>query len=543
MVSLRYLEACIGKVREVDGTSISVRADKLEVDIGGDEQVLEIGTYLNCGGRHGDTICMISRIQLEELERKENIEEVKTITLTVIGSVNDGKFQRGVVRLPTIGCSAYLLSREQLKIIYGVVDNGKKKYFLVTAEDDDETYLNLDKLLSRHVAILGTTGSGKSFTVASIVQSILRSYPYPRMVFFDIHNEYSNAFGHGKDEDSALKEKTCYTTWDRFTLPYWFLDLDEFLEIYYPGAGTNQVADIKRLITELKRDSHEVNLTEKDRISCDSPVFFSIDDLIKKIKANREIASPAAAKEHWQKLELKIVNVNSDSRYEFLRNEINSKLSLGQYFSQLFGIGGASQKYLNILDLSGLPSEVRNVCIGVLSRLCFDYKYWDLDPEDLPLVLILEEAHTYIPEENSARFSLCRERVERIAKEGRKYGLSLIVVSQRPSNISTTVLSQCGTFVTLRLTNDNDQNKVKRFLPDTLGGQADMLPSLRDGEALVSGDGISLPKKVRFRIPVPAPRSNDVRYHTSWSNELRADYSAERVIRGWKIREKQNENK
>ena len=197
---------------------------------------------------------------------------------------------------------------------------------------------------------------------------------------------------------------------------------------------------------------------------------------------------------------------------------------------------------MNILDLSGLPSNVRNVCIGVLARLCFDYKYWDLDPETLPMALVLEEAHTYIPEESSTRFSLCKERVERIAKEGRKYGLSLIVVTQRPSNISTTVLSQCGTYITLRLTNDHDQNNVKRLLPDALSGQADILPSLRDGEALVSGDGIKLPRKVLFRKPSPLPKSNDIAYHKSWGKELSEDYTTELAIRGWKVREKQNEN-
>jgi len=536
-MSLRSPEACIGKVRQVDGNSIAVRADHLEVEFHGAEHVLEVGIYVNCGGRHGDTICMVTRIQLEEIERKNETVEVKTVTLSVIGSIDNGRFQRGVMRLPTIGCAAYLLSSDQLKIIYGVREHDENKHFLVSAPHTDEAYLSLDKLLSRHVAILGTTGSGKSCTVASVVQSILRSYPYPRMIFFDIHNEYSNAFGYGGDVEVSLKDKTCYTTWDQFSLPYWFLDLDEFLEIYYPGAGGNQIADIKKFITELKRNSPEVDDQTRGRISCDSPVFFDIHDLIVKIRQSKEAAT-SSQKEYWQKLELKLDSINSDTRYHFLKGELDAKLNLATYFDRLFGMSTSSQKYLNILDLSGLPSEIRNVCIGVLSRLCFDYKFWDLDPEDLPLALILEEAHTYIPEEDSARFSLCRERVERIAKEGRKYGLSLIVVSQRPSNISTTVLSQCGTFITLRLTNDIDQNKVKRFLPDTLGAQADMLPSLRDGEALVSGDGISLPKKVRFRIPVPAPRSNDIRYHKSWSKELRENYSTDQAIRGWKVREK-----
>lgn len=537
-MSLRRSEMCIGTVQAIDGMSISIRAELLEIDFDGDEYIVEIGAYLNCGGRHGDTICMVTRVQLEEVERRSEVVEVKTVTLTVVGSVIESKFKRGAARLPTIGCSAYFLSDEQQKIIHGAKDNSEKRYFSVSEPQDGEVMLSLDKLLARHVAILGTTGSGKSYTVASIVQSILRSYPYPRMIFFDIHNEYSNAFGHGIDKNEVLKNKTLFTKWEDFSLPYWFLDLEELLEIYYPGAGTNQIVDIKKIVTELKQKHGALEGLKKANISCDSPIYFDIDELLQEIKANKAAMTAAAQKEYWQKLELKIEGIHTDSRYWFLRKEVDQKLTLESYFSRLLGIEFEEKKYLNILDLSGLPSEVRNVCIGVISRLCFDYKYWELDPEHLPLALVMEEAHTYIPEENSARFSLCRERVERIAKEGRKYGLSLIVVSQRPSNISPTVLSQCGTFITLRLTNDIDQNKVKRFLPDTLGSQADMLPSLRDGEALVSGDGINLPKKVKFRLPSPPPKSNDVRYHKSWSEELSAGYSVQRTIRGWKTGKK-----
>lgn len=210
---------------------------------------------------------------------------------------------------------------------------------------------------------------------------------------------------------------------------------------------------------------------------------------------------------------------------------------MSDYFTNLLGLYD-KDKYLNILDLSGLPSEVRNIIVGILTRLCFDFKYWDLDPENLPLTLVPEEAHNYIPEEESAKFSLCKRRVERVAKEGRKYGISLLVVTQRPSNISTTVLSQCGTFITLRLTNDLDQNKVRRLLPDTLGGQVDALPSLRDGEALVSGDGIKLPRKVRFNSPSPMPKSNDVRYHNSWTVGKPENYTISEIVDFWLKREK-----
>ncbi len=237
-------------------------------------------------------------------------------------------------------------------------------------------------------------------------------------------------------------------------------------------------------------------------------------------------------------MKLKIDDINKDSRYLFLKRNKQSKKELATYFIDLFGLNENSNKYLNIIDLSGIPSEVRNACIGVLSRLCFDYCYWDLDPENLPLALVLEEAHNYIPEETHSDNILCKRRIEKIAKEGRKYGLSLVVVSQRPSNVSTTVLSQCGTFITLRMTNDIDQSKIKRLLPDMLGDQANVLPSLRDGEALVSGDAIKLPTKVYFNKPNPEPRSNDVRYHVSWTKGTPELYSVEKIINSWKMREK-----
>ena len=150
---------------------------------------------------------------------------------------------------------------------------------------------------------------------------------------------------------------------------------------------------------------------------------------------------------------LKIQSVNNYSRFEFLKRYKETRVPLSDYFASLLGLKD-KQTYVSILDLSGLPTEIRTICVGVLARLFFDYKYWDLDPENLPLALVLEEAHSYIPYENTADYSLCLDRVESIAKEGRKYGISLIIVSQRPSNVSSTVLSQCGTFITLRLTSD-----------------------------------------------------------------------------------------
>ncbi len=174
--------------------------------------------------------------------------------------------------------------------------------------------------------------------------------------------------------------------------------------------------------------------------------------------------------------------------------------------------------------------------VGVLGRLAFEYKYWDTDPNLLPLTLVFEEAHNYLPRSEDASDRVCLDRIERIAKEGRKYGINMFVVSQRPSEVSETVLSQCGNFIVLRLTNPADQAYVRRLLPDFLAVAVDMLPYLRTGEAVLSGEAVEVPTRVKVTTPNPAPRSNDVKYREGWSAGLPAGYSPKTVVQRWRTR-------
>ncbi|MFL9751655.1 ATP-binding protein [Vibrio cyclitrophicus] len=541
-----------GKIKEVDGAVIILHADFLEREFQDVKHCAEVGAYVNCGGAHGNTICTISKVQITEIEKTKRSEvgleivreERKVVTLSILGCAVGGKFNRGTKRLPTINCETYFLSSNQVNQLIGIDLNSDKEHFCVTdPKDDDQTYLNLDKLMGRHTAILGTTGSGKSCTVASIVQSIMGSYECPRILFFDIHNEYPSAFGYNKDaSNDSLRNRTNAISWSDFSLPYWFLDLEEFLAVYSLDRGSNQRVILKELITRLKHK--ECEKLSNVITSVDTPVFFDINELISLLISERDEENDKGKKlktatdqKTYTSIILKLESIFSDSRYSFLHNAIDEKTTINSFFEVLLGLT-ETEKHLNILDLSGLPAEVRAVCVGVISRLCFDFKYWDLNPEDIPLNLILEEAHTYIPEDSDSKFNISKERVERIAKEGRKYGIGLTVVTQRPSNVSTTVLSQCGTYIALRLTNDLDQNKIKRLLPDTLAGQVDFLPSLRDGEAFVSGDSINLPRKVQFKVPNPMPRSNDVRYHKSWKLGKPSNYSLKALVDSWYAQDK-----
>lgn len=547
MATLRENALKFGKIKEVDGASIILHADVLEREFSTVKHCAEVGAYVNCGGAHGNTICTISKVQITEIEKTKRVvdgfeiftEERKVVTLSILGCAINGKFNRGTKRLPTINCDTYFLSSDQVNQLIGIDLKEDKEHFCVTdPSDDDQTYLNLDKLMGRHTAILGTTGSGKSCTVASIVQSMLSSYECPRILFFDIHNEYPSAFGYNNDApNESFKNRTNAIPWNKFSLPYWFLDLEEFLAVYSLDRGSNQRAILKEFITKLK--GNEGKKLSNVIISVDTPLFFDINELISELISERDEENDKCKKvktatdqKTYTGIILKLESILHDSRYSFLHNKIDEKTTIDSFFKTILGLEETEQ-YLNLLDLSGLPAEIRAVCVGVISRLCFDFKYWDLDPEDIPLNLILEEAHTYIPEDSDSKFNISKERVERIAKEGRKYGIGLTVVTQRPSNVSTTVLSQCGTYIALRLTNDLDQNKIKRLLPDTLAGQVDFLPSLRDGEAFVSGDSINLPRKVQFRVPNPMPRSNDVRYHKSWKLGKPESYSLKALVDSW----------
>jgi uncharacterized protein len=542
LMDFRNQDAKFGTVRSVDGSNVVIKAEELKKTIANEDLYVEVGSFINCGSvYHGDTICIVTRVYIEEIEKRNGeIEQIKIVELAIVGSINNRQsFTRGVEQLPHVGSDVFLITGEQINYLLGIGMNageetGPSKYFRVgtrSMRGSGDVYLDLDKLLGRHVAIVGTTGSGKSSTVAQIAQSILRFYPYPKIVFFDIHNEYPSAFS------GEWSERTNCVSWGEFQLPYWFLDLEEFLAIYYPDAGGTQKMYIRNIIEELKRnstDSEEI----KAKISVDSPIYFSIDELITRIENQRDSESSATKREPFDKILLKLKSKNDDSRFLFLRGSVLSPTSVEEYFNGLLGFRSDRPTYLSVLDLSGLPAEVRTICVGVLTRLLFDYKYWDISPENVPIALVLEEAHTYIPEESTSKYTLCLERVEKVAKEGRKYGLSLIVVTQRPSNVSSTVLSQCGTFITLRLTSDLDQNKIRRLLPDSLGEQANILPSLRDGEALVTGDAMMLPGRVCFDEPAPRPKSNDVKFHKAWTEGPPPGYCVNTITAAWQYQER-----
>jgi DNA helicase HerA-like ATPase len=530
-----------GTVREVDGASVIVIADQLSRKHAGVEYAVELGSFVLLASPQSDLIATVSAIRMQEVVEKGTPVERKLVLCTLVGFLRDGvKFERGIERYPTVGSEAYLLTASALDSMFTPTEQTLEIGERCQRGGGKEQVL-IDKMFGRHTAVLGTSGAGKSWTIASLLQAAMGRLPHTRIVFLDLHDEYRSAF---PENFERLGRTVRHISSGNLRIPHWCLNAEELEALFVSRESTaaNQSALFKSIIRELRAPAgKDVGLTDTS-ISVDTPVFFSFVDFLNRIKAldNEMVAGARGDKQGpwYGKLSNLVMRMESrfeDPRYQFLFSDSASPgTPFKDVLSNLIGADGNAQ--MTIIDLSGLPSDVLSVIVGVLGRLAFEYKYWDTDPNLLPLTLILEEAHNYLPRSEDASNRVCLDRIERIAKEGRKYGINMFVVSQRPSEVSETVLSQCGNFIVLRLTNPADQGYVRRLLPDFLAVAVDMLPYLRTGEAVLSGEAVEVPTRVKVTTPEPAPRSNDVKYREGWSVGLPPSYSPKAVVQRWRTR-------
>jgi uncharacterized protein len=534
-----------GTVREVDGASVTIVAGELSRKHSSVEYAVELGSFVLVASRQSDLIATVSAIRMQEVTEKGSPVERKLVVCTLVGFLRDGvKFERGIERYPTVGSGAYLLTASALDSMFTSTEQTLEIGERCQRGGGKEQVL-IDKMFGRHTAVLGTSGAGKSWVVASLLQAAMGRLPHTRIVFLDLHDEYRSAF---PEDFKRLGRKVRHISSGVLRIPHWCLNAEELEALFVSRESTaaNQSAQFKSIIKELRGPGGKAAGLLDTSITVDTPVFFSFADLLMKINDldTEMVPGAVAGKEkqgNWfgklSNLAMRMESRYDDPRYQFLFGDSSSPgTPFEDVLSNLFGADGAVQ--MTIIDLSGLPSEILSVIVGVLGRLAFEYKYWDTDPNLLPLTLVLEEAHNYLPRSEDASDRVCLDRIERIAKEGRKYGINMFVVSQRPSEVSETVLSQCGNFIVLRLTNPADQGYVRRLLPDFLAVAVDMLPYLRTGEAVLSGEAVEVPTRVKVTTPDPAPRSNDVKYREGWSGGLPAGYSPKTVVQRWRARKR-----
>lgn len=522
---------------------------------------------------------MRSEIELEENSKVSSAtEDSRIIEADMFGEAlwNEKDqtldFHRGLQHYPLPGQFAHLTTQEELNEIYrgATVTSDSSISPLVpigtySGTDGTICYANADKMFGHHCAILGSTGSGKSASVSAIIHSILSIKREeikcrPKIVIIDPHGEYLKAFG-----DRAKVFRAYNTTTDekdssieQLKLPYWTLSAEEFRElvisktqfeatsennIVYKALSHSRMVQrgwIKKADTWIGKKATEcpdpaapraVNdkfETEIAQYNRDTPDEFSLEEFESHIRDEQGIVpksdiwakmSTSDFKSHASVLD-KLSVLRNDARLAFLMTEYEKgQPDLAQIIQQFVG-ELENERDIRIIDISGLPNEIAGPLTAAIGRILFQYKLWETreERERDPVLLVCEEAHRYVPDQGKAEYESAQTSIRRIAKEGRKYGLALMLVSQRPSDVERTVLSQCNTWLILRLTNGADQEHVSRFLPDSIQGLVKILPSLSRREAIFIGEAAAVPARILLKKlePHQLPQSQDIPFVNSW---------------------------
>ena len=435
-------------------------------------------------------------------------------------------FRRGVTRYPIPGSPIYPVNTEDMRSIFAASDEAHIEIGTVYPTDDIRGALYVDPMLGKHFAVLGSTGTGKSTSVSLILHRISELSPEGHIVMIDPHGEYSAAF------------KNCGELFnvDNLQLPYWLMNFEEHCEVFLTtdGAERQRDADIlgKCLLAARTRGK---NVETYGKVTVDSPIPYLLTDLSSVLVAEMGKLDRAGDTTPYQRLKNKLDELRADPRFTFMFSGMLVSDTMAGFCAKLFRLP-AQGKPISIVDVSGVPSEITSVVVSILARMVFDYAIWSRTEAQRPLLLVCEEAHRYVPKDENAGGQAVRKILERIAKEGRKYGVSLGLITQRPSDLAEGVLSQCGTIISMRLNNDRDQACVRAAMPEGARGFLDAIPALRNRECIVCGEGVAIPIRVRFDDlePEKRPASSDPSFAALWRESGGEAGIIDRTIKRWR---------
>ncbi|MCP1842141.1 DNA helicase HerA-like ATPase [Bradyrhizobium sp. USDA 4538] len=498
--------------------------------------------------------------------KDEGLAGYRWMTIVLFGESSGGQFERGVGQYPTVGDEVHFVTSGDLSVIYGREPSaGGLTIGNIASTSGIPATLDLGRFVSRHCAIVGSTGAGKSNLVSVILEALgSTTFPSARVLVIDPHGEY----GRVATSRSIVFRVTPGASDQSLVVPYWALPFDEMLSITFGGMSPANEAIVRDLVQDMKRDaaSQLKNPPPSEAITADTPIPFSIrqlwfdlDDFERRTFKNangQRVPTEPEKKGDPQQLIPNIYPIHgpggkepfknpsprglgkqlelarsrlTDARYAFLFNPSGGFAPdiFGKVEADIDGLVASwvgHDKPLTILDVSELPSDVAGDVVGLLLRIVYDTVFWAgslaISGRSQPLLIVIDEAHRFLPEGSD---SSCHRILTRIAKEGRKYGVGLVVVTQRPSEVDATVLSQCGTMIALRTTNPGDRTRVAAAFPDDLGGLVDLLPSLRTGEGLFVGEAMFVPSRVRVRLTQAPESSSDPSVTKNWMADARPD--------------------
>jgi uncharacterized protein len=435
-------------------------------------------------------------------------------------------FRRGVTRYPVPGSSVFAVSSPDLKQVYAADGRANVGIGTVFPTRDIRASLYVDAMLGKHFALLGSTGTGKSTSAALILHKICDLAPQGHIVMIDPHGEYSAAFkGNG-----ALYDV------NNLAMPYWLMNFAEHCEVLINSTGDDWQTDADILAKCLLQARSKSRIAESiGKLTVDAPVPYLLSDLTNIIQNEMGKLDKATNSAPYMRLRTKIEELKADPRYNFMFSGMLVGDSMTDFLSKIFRLPSAG-KPISIIDVSGMPSDITSTVVAVLSRLVFDYAIWSRNEPQRPILLVCEEAHRYIPSDRVSGASAVRTILERIAKEGRKYGVSLGLITQRPSDLAEGVLSQCGTIISMRLNNDRDQAYVRAAMPEGARGFLDSIPALRNRECIICGEGVSIPIRVALDTleEERRPASEDPLFSVLWQETGGEEEILDRVVRRWR---------
>ncbi|MGL5838600.1 MAG: ATP-binding protein [Sphingorhabdus sp.] len=435
-------------------------------------------------------------------------------------------FRRGVTRYPVPGSEVFAVSSADLKQVYAADARAHVEIGTVFPTRDIRGSLYIDAMLGKHFALLGSTGTGKSTSAALILHKICDIAPEGHIVMVDPHGEYSAAFkGNG-----ALYDV------NNLALPYWMMNFAEHCEVFIKSTGDEWQVDADILAKCLLQARSKNRIAESiGKLTVDAPIPYMLSDLTNIIQNEMGKLDKATNTAPYMRLKTKIEELKADPRYNFMFSGMLVGDTMAEFISKIFRLPSHG-KPISIIDVSAVPSDITSTVVAVLSRLVFDYAIWSRNEPHRPILLVCEEAHRYIPSDRVSGASAVRTILERIAKEGRKYGVSLGLITQRPSDLAEGVLSQCGTIISMRLNNDRDQAYVRAAMPEGARGFLDSIPALRNRECIICGEGVSIPIRVALDTleEDKRPASEDPLFSQLWQETGGEEEILERVVRRWR---------
>ncbi|MEM8937417.1 MAG: ATP-binding protein [Pseudomonadota bacterium] len=542
MPSAEAFDTAFQEKRQI-GSIVSVNGSHAMVMLDADEAVQDraerpqLGAIISIDAGANVTLGLISALSDPSPDHQEGAKSFQLAEAELIGefmkpTINaPAQFRRGVSSFPTLGDIVHVATRDELTALFAVTGAAGVRLGVVKHDTSIPAVIDVDALFARHCAFLGSTGSGKSCAAALLLRAVLARFPHAHMVLLDPYNEYSKSFD---DRAHVLNQSN-------FSLPNWVLTFDELVAVLYPQREgfAEEIEVLADIVLTAKKSNFAgqgrsgIVRADTSAVTVDTPTPYRVSELIALIDKALGALGSSHNVAPYKRLRNRIYAVTQDARFGFMFGHLSVQDTLADLLGQLFRIPARGQP-VSIIELGGLPSEVTQVVVSVVSRLALEFGQWSRGAA--PIAVVCEEAHRYAPCDPSLGFAPARRALLRLAKEGQKVGVSLWLVSQRPSELDPTVLSQCNTILAMRLANQSDQAALRAATPDASTSLLDCLASLGLGEAVIFGEAIPMPTRIRFdALPRDAiPRSLTASFTDGWSVAIEDEEFVERIVEQWR---------